>query len=155
MKLILIAALARNRVIGKDGTVPWDIPEDIERFKRLTIGHTVLMGRGTYQVLGSPLSNRRNVVLSSSKIPGVETYPTIADALKALQNEEDIYVIGGGQVYAQLLTSAAELRLTLVDQTVEGDTYFPPYEHLIGSVFRKASEEKHDGYSFVNFARIV
>jgi dihydrofolate reductase len=154
MNLILIAAIARNRVIGKNGTVPWDIPEDIKRFKRLTIGHAVLMGRGTYQVLGSPLSDRRNVVLTSGEIPGVETYPTMADALKALEGEEDVYVIGGGQVYAQLLTSAAELQLTLVEQSVEGDTFFPPYEHLIGSIFRKASEEKHDGFSFVDFVRI-
>ena len=154
MKLILIAALTRNRVIGKDRAVPWDIPEDMKRFKRLTLGHVVLMGRGTYEALSSPLTNRRNVVLTSQKIDGVETYPTIAQALDALKNEEIVYVIGGGQVFAQLLLSAAELRLTLVDQEVDGDTFFPPYEHLIGSLFRLASKEEHKGFAFLDYVRI-
>ena len=154
MKLILIAALTRNRVIGKDRTVPWDIPEDMQRFKRLTLGHVVLMGRGTYEALSSPLTNRRNVVLTSRKIDGVETYPTIAQALDVLKNEEDVYVIGGGQIFAQLLLSAAELRLTLVEQEVDGDTFFPPYEHLIGSLFRLASKDEHESFSFLDYVRV-
>jgi dihydrofolate reductase len=154
MNLTLIAALARNRVIGKDRSVPWDIPEDMKRFKSLTLGHVVLMGRGTYETLSSPLTNRRNVVLTSRHIEGVETYPTIGGALEVLQNEEDIYVIGGGQIFAQLLLSASELRLTLVDLEIEGDTFFPPYEHLIGSLFRLASKEEHDGFTFVDYVRV-
>ena len=154
MKLIIIAALTKDRVIGKDRTVPWDIPEDMQRFKRLTTGHTVLMGRGTYETLSTPLTNRRNVVLSSQPITGVETYSTIADALNALRNEEDIYLIGGGQLFAQLLTSASELRLTVVDRKSEGDTFFPPYEHLVGSVFKLVSKEQHRGFSFEDYVRI-
>lgn len=154
MKLILIAALTRNRTIGKDRAVPWDIPEDMQRFKKLTTGHVVLMGRGTYETLSSPLTNRRNVVITSRPIDGVETYPTIGKALEVLENEGDVFVIGGGSVFAQLLLSAAELRLTLVEQNVKGDTYFPPYEHLIGSLFRLASEERHDGFSFLDYVRI-
>ena len=153
MKLIFIAALARNRVIGRNGSVPWHLPEDVQRFKRLTIGHTLLMGRGTYDALSKPLPDRRNVVLTSKEIPGVETYGTIAEALKALQSEDEVYVIGGGQVFAQLLDSAGELKLTIVDQSVEGDTYFPPYEHLVGSMFRVVSEEQREGYSFVDLVR--
>ena len=154
MKLILIAALTRNRVIGKDGAVPWDIPEDIARFKRLTLGHVVLMGRGTYEALSSPLTDRRNVIITSRKIEGVETYPTIAEALQALRNEEVVFVIGGGQIFAQLLLSAAELRLTLVEQETDGDAFFPPYEHLIGSLFRLASKEEHKGFSFLDYVRV-
>jgi dihydrofolate reductase len=154
MRLILIAALSKNRVIGKDGVVPWDIPVDVQRFKRLTTGHALLMGRKTYEALGTPLPDRRNVVLASHEIPGAETYQTLAGALEALKNEEDVYVIGGGEVFAQLLTSAAELRLTLVDRIVEGDAYFPPYEHLIGSFFKLASEEHHDGFSFVDYVQV-
>jgi len=154
MKLILIAALTRNRVIGKERSVPWDIPEDMQRFKRLTTGHVVLMGRGTYETLSTPLLERRNVVLTSRHIEGVETYPTIAEALKALEKEGDVYVIGGGGIFAQLLMSASELRLTVVDEEFEGDTFFPPYEHLIGSLFRLASEERHAGFSFLDYARI-
>jgi dihydrofolate reductase len=155
MKLIIIAALTRDRVIGKDRTVPWDIPEDMQRFKRLTTGHPVLMGRGTYETLSTPLTNRRNVVLSSQPITGVETYSTIADALNALANEGDVYLIGGGQIFAQLLTSASELRLTIVETKAEGDTFFPPYEHLVGSVFKLVSREQHKGFSFEDYARIT
>ncbi len=155
MKLILIAALTKNRVIGKNGAVPWDIPEDIQRFKQLTLGHAVLMGRRTFDTLSEPLTDRRNVVLTSREIPGVETYPTIAGALQALQEENDVYVIGGGQIFAQLLTDAAELRLTIIDRKIEGDTFFPPYEHLIGPAFQVASTGKRDGFSFTHYVRIA
>jgi dihydrofolate reductase len=154
MKLILIAALTKNRVIGKNCAVPWDLPEDMRRFKRMTIGHVVLMGRRTYETLSSPLTNRRNVVLTSRKIDGVETYTTMAQALEVLKTEGDVFVSGGGQIFAQLLMSAAELRLTLVEQEVDGDTFFPPYEHLIGSHFRLTSKEEHDGFSFLDYVRV-
>jgi|WetSurMetagenome_2_1015567.scaffolds.fasta_scaffold388172_1 dihydrofolate reductase len=154
MNLIIISALTRDRVIGKDRKVPWDIPEDMHRFKRLTTGHPVLMGRGTFETLSSPLTNRRNVVLSSRPIAGVETFPTIAEALHALSNEQDVYLIGGGEIFAQLLTSATELRLTIVDKQFEGDTFFPPYEHLIGTVFKLAAREQHEGFSFEDYVRI-
>lgn len=154
MKLIIIAALTKNRVIGKNRAVPWDLPEDMRRFKRMTIGHVVLMGRKTYETLSSPLTSRRNVVLTSRKIDGVETYTTIAQALEVLKTEGDVFVIGGGQIFAQLLMSAAELRLTLVEQEVDGDTFFPPYEHLIGSLFRLTSKEEHDGFSFLDYLRV-
>ena len=153
MKLIIIAAVARNRVIGKDGKVPWDIPEDMERFKQLTTGHTVLMGRKSFESLGESLPGRRNVVLASKPVEGVETYPTIAGALEALQNEEKVFVIGGGEIFAQLLDSADELRLTLVDQDAEGDTFFPPYEHLVGSVFRVMNRETHEGFTYADYVR--
>ncbi len=126
MNLILIAALTRNRVIGKDRTVPWDIPEDMQRFKNLTMGHVVLMGRTTYETLSSPLINRRNVVITTRLLEGVETYATLAEALETLQKEEDVCVIGGGQIFAELLPSAAKLRLTIVDKEVNGDTLLPP-----------------------------
>lgn len=153
MKLILIAALTKNRVIGKNGVVPWDIPEDMQRFKQLTLGQAVLMGRRTFDTLSEPLTDRRNAVLTSRGIPGVETYPTIAGALQALQEENDVFVIGGGQIFAQLLTEAAELRLTIIDRYTEGDTFFPPYEHLIGSVFQLVSREQHEGFSFEDYVR--
>ncbi len=154
MNLTIIAALTRDRVIGNNRAVPWDIPEDIQRFKMLTTGHPVLMGRGTYETLSSPLTNRRNVVLSSHPIDGVDSYPTMAEALDALRSEEDVYVIGGGQIFAQLLTSASELRLTLVEKKVQGDTFFPAYEHLIGSVFQLIGREQHSGFAFEDYVRI-
>jgi len=154
MNLIIIAALTRDRVIGRNRTVPWDIPEDMQRFRRLTTGHPVLMGRGTYETLSSPLTDRRNVVLTSRNIAGVETYPTIAQALEQLEGSGDVYVIGGGQVFAQLIDSAAQLRLTVVQKKIIGDTFFPPYEHLVGTVFRLATKEQHDGFAFEDYVRI-
>jgi dihydrofolate reductase len=127
----------------------------MQRFKKLTMGHPVLMGRGSFETLSSPLTNRRNVILSSHPLDGVETYPTIAAALEAVKDEGDVYVIGGGQIFAQLLSSASELRLTIVERKIRGDTFFPPYEHLIGSVFRLVSREQHEGFSFEDYARIV
>ncbi len=103
MKLIIIAALNKKRVIGHNGKLPWHISEDLKRFKRLTIGHAVLMGRKTFESMGKPLPDRRNVVLSSKKIPGVETYSTVAAALGALKDQEKIFMIGGGKIFERVL----------------------------------------------------
>jgi len=150
----MIAAIARNRVIGRHGNLPWHIPEDLKRFKRLTSGHPVLMGRKTYESLGRPLRDRRNVVLSSHAIDGIETYPSIENALTALGEEELVFVIGGGQIYAQLLPKADILYLTIIDQEFEGDAFFPAYEHLIGTMYREAHAEPHEGFRFVDYVRI-
>ncbi len=154
MKLIIIAALSRNRVIGKDGKIPWHISQDLKRFKQITTGHAVLMGRKSYESIGKPLSNRRNVVVTSKQIPDVETYKSINEALAALKTEEMVFVIGGGKIFAQLLEKVNEMRLTHVDKVVEGDVFFPEYEHLLGKVFREKAREAHDGYAFVDYVRI-
>jgi dihydrofolate reductase len=153
MKLIIIAALAKNRVIGKDGKLPWHISEDLQRFKRLTTGHTVLMGRKTFDSLGKPLPHRRNVVLSSRDLPGVETFRSIDDALEALKTEELVFVIGGGHIFEQMIARADALYLTVLDNAVDGDTYFPVYEHLIGPMYQLTSREEHEGFSFEDYVR--
>ncbi|HLF20516.1 MAG TPA: dihydrofolate reductase [Bacteroidota bacterium] len=154
MKLIIIAALSRNRVIGKDGKIPWHISEDLKRFKRITTGHTVLMGRKSFESMGKPLANRRNIVLTSKEIRGVETYKKLEEALKGLKNEEKVFVIGGGEIFSQILEQVDEMYLTHVEKEVEGDVFFPPYEHLIGKVFKEISRDQHDGFVFVDYARI-
>ena len=154
MNLIIIAALTKNRVIGKDGKIPWHIPEDLKRFKELTSGHTVLMGGKTYESLGRPLPNRRNVVLTSKALTGVETYSTLEQALQALKDEERVFVIGGGRVFTELLESADELHLTIVDRIVEGDTFFPRYEHLVERDFSLVMKEERPGYAFVHYERM-
>jgi hypothetical protein len=90
MKLIIIAAIARNRVIGKDGKLPWHIPEDLARFKQLTTGHTVIMGRKTFDSLGSPLPYRTNIVITSRVINGVKSFPSLEFALQALKHETEV-----------------------------------------------------------------
>jgi len=154
VKLVIIAALARNRAIGKDNRLPWHISEDLQRFKKLTTGHTVLMGRKTYASIGKPLPGRRNVVLSRSPLKGVETYTSLDGALDALADQECVYVIGGGKVYAQVLDRADELFLTIVDREVEADTFFPPYEHLVGTLFQRVHRYVRDGYTFEEYTRI-
>ena len=154
MKLAIIAAIAKNRVIGKEGALPWHISEDLKRFKRLTTGHAVLMGRKTFESLGRPLPNRRNVVLTSQSIHGVETYSSLSEALDALKDEDRVFIIGGGDVFARMLDRADELYLTLVDQEVEGDVFFQPYEHLIGKTYQLIAREEHDGFAFLDYARV-
>ena len=155
MKLALIVAIGKNRVIGKEGKLPWHISEDLKRFKRLTTGHTVLMGRKTWESLGKPLSHRRNVVITSTPIPGVECYANIDNALVALKDQEHVFVIGGARVYADTLRRADELYLTFVDQTIEGDAYFPEYEEQLQRKFKIVEREKKEGYEFVDYVRIT
>jgi dihydrofolate reductase len=153
VKLIIIAAVSLNRVIGYKGTVPWDIPDDLARFMRLTTGHTVLMGRKSYESLGKPLPNRRNVVLSRNAIRGVETYSTIEAALAALKNEGAVFVIGGGEVFSQMINIVDAMKLTLVEREVEGDTFFPPYEGIVRSDFDLVNEERHSGFRYLDYKR--
>jgi dihydrofolate reductase len=154
VRLALIAAVAGNRVIGKEGNLPWHISEDLKRFKRLTTGHPVLMGRKTFDALGRPLPNRRNIVLTRRPAPGIEAYNSIPKALAALEKEDLVFVLGGGQVYAQLLERADLLYLTEIEGDFDGDAYFPPYRHLIGVIFKLVYEEKHPGFAFRDYERI-
>lgn len=153
MKLALVAAIARNRAIGLDGKLPWHISEDLRRFKRLTTGYAVVMGRRTYESIGRPLPNRRNVVVTSHILPAVETFPSLSQALDALSSEERVFVIGGGKLYAEALPKADELYLTLVEREVDADTFFPPYEQVLEESFIITSRIDHEGFSFVDYVR--
>jgi dihydrofolate reductase len=154
VKLILIAALTRRRVIGKDGKLPWHLSDDLKRFKQLTTGHTVLMGRKTYESIGKPLPNRRNVVLSSRPIPGAETYDSLERALDAVATDTQVFVIGGGTLYAETIEMADALRLTIVETDVDGDTFFPEYEKLLGKRFKLAKREQGQGCWFEDYEKI-
>ena len=153
MKLAIIAAITKNRVIGKDGKLPWHISEDLKRFKRLTTGHAVLMGRKTYESMGKPLVNRRNVVLSSTSIPGVECYQSIPQALDALRDQEMVFAIGGAQLYTLLFDRADFLFLTLLDRDVAGDVFFPDVLRNLDQSFTLTNREEHEGFMFVDYAR--
>jgi dihydrofolate reductase len=153
MKLIIIAAIARNRVIGKNGKLPWHIPEDLARFKQLTTGHTIIMGRRTFDSFDHPLPNRTNIVITSRVINGVKSYPSLEFALQALKNEKEVFVIGGGRVFSDALLHADELRLTLVERDVEGDTYFPPYVEYVRNHFFLTQEERRAGFTFLDYVR--
>lgn len=150
MKIALIAAIADNGVIGAAGKIPWHIRDDLQRFKRLTTGHTVIMGRKTYESLGRPLPNRRNLVLThGAAIPGVECFPSLDAALKAA-GKGTVFIIGGAEVYRQALPLADTLLLTEVHQSPTGDTRFPDFDR---AAWREVAREDHPGYSFAEYHR--
>jgi dihydrofolate reductase len=161
-EIVIIAAVAeKNRVIGRDQDLPWHIPEDLKRFKRLTTGHPLVMGRKTFESVvhqfGGPLPNRRNIVVSASgKVMNhsqVEVAATLDEAIEAASSNEVIFIGGGAAIYEQMLGRADRLELTLVEGNYDGDTYFPPYEHLIGDVFVETASESHDDFRFVTYER--
>ena len=158
-EIIILAAIAeKNRVIGKDGKLPWYISEDLKRFKRLTTGYPVLMGRMTFESiverLGKPLPERRNIVLTSESFahyPDVETYPAIESALAAIKSEDKIFVIGGERVFKETLEMADALELTIVEGDYDGDAFFPEYEEIIESRFNLTAKEEKDGFRFETY----
>jgi len=127
LRLIAVVAMASNRVIGKDGGLPWHLPEDLKFFKKLTSGGTIVMGRKTYQSIGRPLPKRRNIVLSRS----LETAPEgceLAASIDDIPLAGDVFIIGGAQIYAALLDRLDEIILTHVFEAYDGDTFLPEFE---------------------------
>ncbi len=155
----MIAAVACNRAIGYQNKLIYWLPNDLKRFKQLTTGHTIIMGRNTYNSLPKgALPNRRNVVLSTTlrKLPGCEVFPTLEAALESCGPEEEVYIIGGARVYEQGIHLADRLCLTEVDDIpAEADTFFPDYSDW--QVERKEEhprDERHDfNYAFVDYVR--
>jgi dihydrofolate reductase len=161
-ELVIIAAVGiENRVIGKGRDLPWHIPEDLKRFKELTHGHPILMGHRTFESLvhqfGGPLKGRRNLVLATTaEYPGfnnVEVYRDIDPAIDAASDCDRLFIGGGASVYRAFLERVDRLELTLVDGSHDGDVFFPPYEHLIGSMYELAEEDIHDGFRFATYVR--
>ncbi|MGF1605052.1 MAG: dihydrofolate reductase [Rhodothalassiaceae bacterium] len=129
MIVTLIAARASNGVIGRSGGLPWRLPEDLKRFKSLTLNKPVIMGRKTYDSIGKPLARRRNVVITRQRdwrAPGVERAGSLKAALDLCADAPELMVIGGAQIYGQALPLARRLELTEVQADIDGDTYFPP-----------------------------
>jgi dihydrofolate reductase len=134
VKVALVAAVARGGVIGRDGGLPWHLPEDLARFRDLTTGHPVVMGRRTWESLPArfrPLPGRRNVVVTRNpewRAEGAERAGSLEDALELLEDEGRAFVIGGAELYASALPVADELLLTELDLEVEGDALFPAWD---------------------------
>lgn len=129
--LSLIAAAARNNVIGKGNALPWSLPDDLKHFREVTAGHTVIMGRKTFESIGQPLPKRRNIVITRQedyRPEGVEVFASLDAAIAALPVGEEFFVIGGGEMFRQALPIADRVYLTRVDTDVEGDAFFPPLE---------------------------
>lgn len=156
MTLAIIVAHDPNLVIGKDGDLPWRYPEDLKYFKRTTMGHPMLMGRGVFESLNEkPLPGRENIVLSRSRnYDHVPTFSSIDTALSYLENEEIVFCIGGGEIYEQILPKTDKLFVTEIHLSYEGDTYFPEYRGEIGSTWRKIKREDKPDLSFVVYERV-
>jgi dihydrofolate reductase len=129
-----IAAMSRNRVIGQGGKIPWHLPEDFKWFKKMTTGQVVVMGRKTFESIGKALPNRTTIVLSRGGCahPGTRTAAELSqiDWTDPALAGREVFICGGAQVYAQTLALCSDLYLTLVKRDVEGDVFFPPFEHL-------------------------
>jgi len=159
--LSLIAALDCNYAIGRDRTMPWHLPSDLKRFKQLTLGKPVLMGRKTALAIGRPLPGRRNLVLTHSEsapFAGLEVVASLNAAIAAV-GESELCVIGGGEVYALALPHATQMHLTLVGAEVQGaDAFFPAFDH---SAWREVAREHHPAdahheytFDFVDYEKI-
>lgn len=155
----LIAAVAKNRAIGKDNKLLYWLPNDLKRFKALTTGHTIVMGRRTFESLPKgALPNRRNIVLSRSgaSFPGAETFSSLDEVIATCRSDEEIFIIGGASVYAQALPFADRLCLTEIDDApAQADAFFPDYSN-----WKEVWAEQHDiddrhpfRYRFVDYVR--
>ncbi|MCI5218239.1 MAG: dihydrofolate reductase [Candidatus Electrothrix sp. LOE2] len=130
MEIILIAAMAANRVIGRGRTIPWDIPGEQTRFKEITLGHSLLMGRKTWESIGKPLPGRRNIVVTRNpafQAMGAEVVHSLDQGFALTKDEEKVFVIGGAQLYQLALEQADTLILTELEQEVAGDAFFPTF----------------------------
>ena len=159
LRLTVVVAVARNGVIGKDGDLPWRLPDDLAYFKRLTSGHPIVMGRKTWESLGRPLPNRRNIVLSRQAdyvADGAEVVADLSDALRALPDGE-AFVIGGAGLYAAALPIADRVCWTEVHADVEGDTDFPAWDRSGWEETERtshAADERHAfAFDFVVYER--
>ena len=161
-KVSLIAAMANNRVIGKDNDMPWHMPADLLHFKKVTMGKPVVMGRRTFESIGRPLPGRENIVITGNadwQHDGVSVVSSPRAALDKLAEYDEVMIIGGGKIYEHFLSQADCLYLTFIDSDIEGDTQFPDW-HSYGnwqheSVEKHVADEKNcHNYSFNKYNRI-
>lgn len=155
MRTVIVAAVGRNGVIGVDGGLPWRIPQDMARFKELTMGNALIMGRTTFESIGRPLPGRTNIVLTRRREwshEGAERAASLEDALEMVSDlGVDAYVAGGADVYRAALELADRMELTHVDAAPDGDTYFPDVDW---TEWRVSCRESHPGFEFVTYERV-
>jgi dihydrofolate reductase len=162
-RVALIAALSRNGIIGKNGTLPWHLPADLKHLKAITSGKRIVMGRRTWESFPKPLPNREHIVVTSLALDvpaGVVCVRTLSEALALANPTDPVFVFGGSSMYAEALAFADDLYLTEIDADVEGDTKFPSWDR---SLFREVSRETHHAslaidaapvrFDFVHYAR--
>ena len=153
----IIVATSKNRVIGNNNSLIWKLPADLKRFKQITTGSTVVMGRKTYESIGKPLPNRRNIIITRDTnylVDNCEVVNSLEEALMLCNNE--CFIIGGGEIYKQSIDIADKIYLTLVQEDFEGDTYFPEIGKEWTKVFREdyeGDEKNEHKDSFIDYER--
>lgn len=150
-ELNAIAAMSENRVIGKAGHLPWHIPEELKWFKNLTWGHVLIMGRKTFETIGKPLPGREIIVLSRSgfKHPGIKVISSLEE-LSIEDDKREYFICGGAQIYGLTLPYCRRLYLTVVHLEVEGDLFFPPFEHMFNLQTVLYRHPKFTVYLYIN-----
>jgi dihydrofolate reductase len=161
-RICLIAALAANRVIGRNNALPWHLPADLKRFKALTMGHPVLMGRNTRESIGRPLPGRRNLVITRNRdysAPGCEIIHSLDEAIAACRGAREVFIIGGAELYRESLPRADRLEFTEIHAEFDGDATFPEY---FQGEWRETAREIHRNeagipfrYDFVRYERMT
>ncbi|MGR3980625.1 type 3 dihydrofolate reductase [Pseudoalteromonas sp. 1181_04] len=162
MKISMIAAMAKNRVIGQDNNMPWHLPADLQHFKAVTMNKPVIMGRKTFESIGRPLPGRRNIVISRNTdytAAGIDVVASPEAAISLVCESDEVMVIGGGNVYQQFLKSADTLYLTFIDLDVAGDTQFPDYEQsanwqVVEELYNQPDDNNIYGYKFVTLDKV-
>ncbi|RIV25198.1 dihydrofolate reductase [Fibrisoma montanum] len=162
MKISMIAAVAQNGVIGRNNDLPWHLPDDFAFFKRKTRHHPVIMGRKSLEALGKPLSNRTNIILTRDQnftaegVTIVHTLQEAVDAAKAV-NDQEIYIIGGAEIYRMALPMATTLYITEIEKAYEGDSYFPEFDRAdwqeVSRQHHPADERHEAAFDFVEYER--
>lgn len=158
-KISIIAAIGKNRELGRNNKLLWHIPEDLKRFKKITQGHPVIMGRKTYQSIGKVLPNRVNIIITRDKNLSISPSSYVANSLEKAINiaqtkdSDEIFIIGGGQIYEQAMKYTDKLYLTIVEGEHEADTYFPDYSEFKKIVLIKKGESAWYKYTFLELEK--
>ena len=159
-KLSIIVAMSSNRVMGVNNSLPWHLSEDLKHFKTLTTGHTIIMGRKTYESIGKPLPNRRNIVISrnlNAFYGGVEVVHSLEDAFSTSSNDEEVFIIGGSNIYEQSLHLVEHLYITEIKKAFEGDAFFPEIDKSLWTESARETHTSSDGveFSFVSLQKKI
>ena len=159
LKISIIAAIGSQRELGKDNKLLWNIPEDIEHFKTITMGHPVIMGRKTYQSIGHPLPDRLNIILTKDKdfkVEGVLVAHTLEEAISIGESRDsvEIFIIGGGDIYHQAIKLADKLYLTVVEGKFDADTFFPSYSDFKNVIYKREGSNNQYKYTFLELSKL-
>ncbi|MDB5010718.1 MAG: dfrA [Mucilaginibacter sp.] len=160
MIVSIVVAISENHAIGKDNKLLWHLPNDLKHFKEITTGHTIIMGRKTYDSVGRPLPNRRNIIITRQNmtIAGCEVVNSIDAALALCADEAEVFIVGGAEIYRQSLQLTDRIYLTIVHQEFDGDSYFPDIkENEWAATAREDHEPDNKNllpYSFITFKRL-